>query len=257
MHAADEPTRHLLRKEALRPVTARDGDTTFTMPATEAVIRSIAVSAMKGRPMAQRTYLAHALAEDARYRAERREDFDFWIDYRDRMLADIAECHRNGKPASDPTRRPDDMRFDHVTLEVRFLGAWNASTKMWLDGVIALRDYSLIRSFEYDGPCSKVTDTSGGVGMFLLVYAAMESLVPPRLKLDDGEFMRRGWAHARASPAERRTSIVAMAAKAKLAAPAPRRRRQDWSPSISLAELRDHWVLPQLPPGTAVVDKAH
>ncbi|MEW4466338.1 DUF5681 domain-containing protein [Parasphingorhabdus sp. JC815] len=65
-HPAAHPTRELMRSEALRPVTTREGDQQVQMPASQAVIRALGIAAIKGGPMAQRTYLDMVKAEDER-----------------------------------------------------------------------------------------------------------------------------------------------------------------------------------------------
>ena len=53
-----QPTDGLILEEAYRPVTIREGDRVIELPAIQAAVRSLAISAMKGSRLSQR-----ALAE--------------------------------------------------------------------------------------------------------------------------------------------------------------------------------------------------
>lgn len=50
-----QPTDGLILEEAYRPVTIREGEKIIELPAIQAAIRSLAISAMKGSRLSQRT----------------------------------------------------------------------------------------------------------------------------------------------------------------------------------------------------------
>ena len=64
---ANQPTDDLILEEAYRPVTIREGERTIELPAIQAAVRALAISAMKGSRLSQR-----ALAELVRNVEERK-----------------------------------------------------------------------------------------------------------------------------------------------------------------------------------------
>ena len=70
---ATKPTDSLILEEAYRPVTIREGDRVIELPAIQAAMRSLAISAMKGSRLSQR-----ALADMVRVVDERRTMEDFF-----------------------------------------------------------------------------------------------------------------------------------------------------------------------------------
>ena len=72
-HTPARPLKHLTKivlEEAARLIPLRDGDRTVTVPMLEAIIRRLAVDAVKGDPRAQRLFTEMlALSEDEAQRA--------------------------------------------------------------------------------------------------------------------------------------------------------------------------------------------
>ena len=64
---AHKPTDNLILEEAYRPVTIREGERTIELPAIQAAVRALAISAMKGSRLSQ-----CALAELVRTVEERK-----------------------------------------------------------------------------------------------------------------------------------------------------------------------------------------
>ncbi|MBK9010167.1 DUF5681 domain-containing protein [Novosphingobium sp.] len=122
---AIEPTRKLFREVASRPVMVREGERSFEIPITEAVIMALAKQAMQGGVLAQRTYLQYQLADDAIVAAAKRETFEYWRDYVRRKEVEIAKANAAGRQPPEPLPHPDDIRFDFATLGVRFVGPQN------------------------------------------------------------------------------------------------------------------------------------
>lgn len=193
-HPAAEPTRRLLRQEGLRPVRIREGDDTVEVPMTQAVIRSVGVAAIKGRPMAQRTYLDHITREDERYRKENREIFDFWLDYRTRCRQESADAEKRGKSPPDFVPHPDDITFDYTTFDVSFDGAVNADHKAAQDKRFALRDHYFALSF-YFGEFDRALRSPpvGTIGLLHAFSLKIDGSLPRRLRLLENGYEERAW----------------------------------------------------------------
>ncbi len=69
---AQQPTDNLILEEAYRPVTIREGERTLELPAIQAALRALAISAMKGSRLSQR-----ALAEFAQDRKRKKSKRKF------------------------------------------------------------------------------------------------------------------------------------------------------------------------------------
>jgi hypothetical protein len=188
--AARFPTREALRGEAGRHITVNDASGRQQVTTTQAVIRAMALAAMRGGVLAQRTYLEHQKAEDERHHRERRKSFDFWLDYQQRYRAQIATARDAGKAEPELLPHPDDIECDWATLGVRFVGPVDeeeaAATKWMLD----YRNLCFAMS-QYLGEEVCMPTVPGGegkVGPYLALFVIASRNLPPRLhSLRDGD----------------------------------------------------------------------
>jgi hypothetical protein len=111
-----------LLEEALRPITVREGEKTTTLPAIQALVRSMFRGAAGGDAKAQRFLLEHVvrveegratqagklLAAAAKYKEEAQQEFD--------------EAEKMGLPPPKIFPHPDDFIFDQATGSVRIEG---------------------------------------------------------------------------------------------------------------------------------------
>ncbi len=116
------PTAYVIRTEAERLVTIREGDRRYEITVREAVVRSLEREAMQGGILAQRTYLQYLMEEDKRVARKKRESFDFWRDYVEKARAAIARAQERGGPEPEFLPHPDDIRFGYTDLDVHFDG---------------------------------------------------------------------------------------------------------------------------------------
>jgi len=179
------PTREVLRAEAERIITINDASGRQQTTVREAVVRALALSAMRGGVYAQRTVLEYLEREDERLHRERRESYDFWQKYQEKSREAAAAAEKAGKPAPDLLPHPDDIVLDAYRLEVRFLGAVDEDGRK--AERIADRFYRL--GFEMaaylgeDNCLPTAEDKDGRIGLYMLLHLRGLTHLPPRLRV--------------------------------------------------------------------------
>lgn len=136
---AHQPTDNLILEEAYRPVTIREGDKVIELPAIQAAMRSLAISAMKGSRLSQR-----ALAELVRQVEDRKADERMTVmenafDYKQKWAAEIERCRQLGLEDPTPIPHPDDVIIDMRTGHVRTDGPLDEVEKRDWDKRLARR----------------------------------------------------------------------------------------------------------------------
>jgi hypothetical protein len=137
---AHQPTDRLILEEAYRLVTVREGDRTIELPAIQAAMRSLAISAMKGSRLSQKA-LADVVREvEDRHAREKWQVLENAFDYKLTWKAEIERCERLGIEAQFPLPHPDDVIIDFRKGEVRAEGPVDEIEKALYDEQIARRD---------------------------------------------------------------------------------------------------------------------
>ena len=130
----------LLREEAYRPVTIREGERTIELPAIQAVFRSMGVSAMKGNRFAQKTLAELVTSVEANDHQARMELFGSAVEYKHRWSEEIERCERLGQQPPRPIPHPDDMILDPSDGSVKFEGPQTKEQRDRLEEALARRD---------------------------------------------------------------------------------------------------------------------
>jgi Family of unknown function (DUF5681) len=109
-------------EEALRPITVREGDQVTTLPAIQAVLRSMFRAAASGDAKAQRHLLDLVARVESERSATAKDTFVNAVRYKEEMGQAIADSERRGRerPAFYPD--PDDVFLDMSTGEVTIEG---------------------------------------------------------------------------------------------------------------------------------------
>ncbi|MES2493238.1 MAG: DUF5681 domain-containing protein [Pseudomonadota bacterium] len=136
---AAKPTDDLILAEAYRLVTIREGDTTIELPAIQAAMRSLAISAMKGSRLSQK-----ALAEIVREVEQRHLDthqtaLENAFEYKQRWTEELKRRDRLGIVEPDPVPHPDDISINLRTGRVRTEGPLDEVEKAEWDLRLARR----------------------------------------------------------------------------------------------------------------------
>lgn len=107
-----EPTARLILEEAYRPVSIREGNEVFEIPAIQAVMRAMGVAAMKGNRLSQKTLAEMVQRVEAAEKASRIENLESFLSYKMKWTEEIERCQRAGLPDPAPLPHPDDVILD-------------------------------------------------------------------------------------------------------------------------------------------------
>lgn len=146
---ADEPTASFILEEAYRPVTIREGDKVIELPAIQAVMRAMGVSAMKGNRLAQATLAEIVQRIESSRKADQMMMFENAFEYKQHWTREIERCRKAGLPIPEPLPHPDDIIINMRTGEVRTEGPMSAEEKASYDERIARRTEAQEEVSEY------------------------------------------------------------------------------------------------------------
>jgi hypothetical protein len=140
--AAFQPTQDMMLREGYRIVTVREGDKTSKMPAFQATMRDLWLSAMKGNRQAQRMALDSMNKIERERRVLHVELYEAAVEYKSRLVQEFALSVEAGVPRSDPIPHPDDIEINARTGAVRFLGPVSPEEMTELREIIRHRDFA-------------------------------------------------------------------------------------------------------------------
>ncbi len=181
---ARHPTREILRREAARQITVTDATGRHDVSTTAAVLRALALGALRGGVLAQRTYLEYQQREDDRYHGERKERFEFWQTYQERQRAHIAAALKAGGPVPEIIPHPDDIVLDYHSLDVTFLGAMDEDGRAREKKTEAFQELAFEMSHYLDEghQPGRKDDDDYQLGAFMLLHISARITLPPRLR---------------------------------------------------------------------------
>ena len=131
---ASQPTDNLILEEAYRPVTIREGERTIELPAIQAAVRALAISAMKGSRLSQRALAELVRTVEDRKSSEHQTTLENAFEYKLQWTRELERRRASGSELPDPVPHPDDIIIDlrsgHVKtegpLDVLEKKAWDA-----------------------------------------------------------------------------------------------------------------------------------
>ena len=135
-----QPTDNLILEEAYRPVTIREGERTIELPAIQAAVRALAISAMKGSRLSQRALAELVRAVEDRKSDERLTMMENAFEYKQKWTEELARRKRNEINEPDPIPHPDDIIIDMRTGHVKTEGPLDELEKKAWDERLARRD---------------------------------------------------------------------------------------------------------------------
>ncbi len=125
----EERLKNIILTEAYRTIKIREGEKNVTLSMAEAVLRSISVSAAKGKPRAQRLFTQ--LLEKTELANKRLADewLQTAIEYKIGWEQEIERRKHLGLPDADPIPHPDHIEIDMKTGEVIIKGPFTPEEK--------------------------------------------------------------------------------------------------------------------------------
>jgi hypothetical protein len=136
---ACQPTDSLILEEAYRPVTIREGDKVIELPAIQAAVRSLAISAMKGSRLSQRALAELVRQVEDRKASEHLTALENAFEYKQKWTTELERRRRMGLTEPDPIPHPDDIVIDMRSGRVRTEGPLDEREKREWDERLARR----------------------------------------------------------------------------------------------------------------------
>lgn len=134
------PAEELLREEAYRKVTLREGGELIELPAIQAVFRAMSISALKGNRFAQRTLADLVTGLEARDAESRNELLSVAVEYKERWTEQLKRSEALGEPPPQPVPHPDDIIVNPRTGEVTIEGPQTDEERAHYDKALQRRD---------------------------------------------------------------------------------------------------------------------
>jgi hypothetical protein len=134
-----QPTDGLILEEAYRPVSIREGDKVIELPAIQAAVRALAISAMKGSRLSQRALSELVLQVEDRKASERLTMMENALEYKQKWTAELDRRRRTGSSEPDPVPHPDDIIINMYTGHVHTAGPIDEREKRDWDNRLARR----------------------------------------------------------------------------------------------------------------------
>lgn len=117
-----QPTDSLVLEEAYRMVTIREGEKLIELPAVQAAVRSLAISAMKGSRLAQRDLAELVRQVEHRKSREHLSALENALEYKLKWAAELKRRRIHGIEEADPIPHPDDIVIDMRNGKLRTEG---------------------------------------------------------------------------------------------------------------------------------------
>lgn len=136
---AEQPTDLLILEEAYRPVKVRDGDTTIELPAIQAAMRALTLSAMKGSRLSQKALADIVRTVEDRLSTQRTMMMENALEYKQKWTAEIERCKRADLPVPTPIPDPEDIIIDMRSGKVTTEGPLDEREKAKWDERLARR----------------------------------------------------------------------------------------------------------------------
>ena len=134
-----QPTDSLILEEAYRPVTIREGDKIIELPAIQAAVRSLAISAMKGSRLSQRALSDLVQQVEERKASQHMTIMENALEYKQKWTAELERRRLHDIILPDPMPHPDDIIIDMRSGDVRMEGPLDDREKRAWDERLARR----------------------------------------------------------------------------------------------------------------------
>lgn len=129
----EERLRDIVIAEAYRTIKVKDGGRDVSVPMAQAVVRSIAVNAVRGDQRSQKMFTDLVNTTEAKNKKLHDEYSQTMIDYKHSREEEIERCKLMGIKPPEPVPHPDDIKIDFSTGQVRITGPFTREEKVTWD----------------------------------------------------------------------------------------------------------------------------
>ena len=187
---AHQPTDNLILAEAYRPVTIREGERTIELPAIQAAVRSLAISAMKGSRLSQRTLAELVRTVEERKSSEHMSAMENAFEYKQNWSEELERRRSSGiTDLPDPIPHPEDIIIDLRSGHVKTAGPLDELEKKAWDERLARRDEAQVEVTMFAEKYRKARSQKSKT-MWLVewhfeqrIFDLINDFMPPRYKI--------------------------------------------------------------------------
>ena len=125
----EERFKTLIMEEAYRTVKMKDGDKEITIPIAQAIVRSMAVNAVRGDQRSQKTFTDLVSWVETDNKAHYDEYAQAMLDYKFDWEREFERLKALGLPIPDLPLHPDEITVDEETGLIKVRGTFNREEK--------------------------------------------------------------------------------------------------------------------------------
>jgi hypothetical protein len=129
----EERLRDIVIAEAYRTIKVKDGGRDVSVPMAQAVVRSMAVNAVRGDQRSQKMFTDLLNTTEAKNKKLHDEYSQTMIDYKHSWEEGIERCKLMGIKPPEPVPHPDHIKIDLSTGQVRIVGPFTREEKVKWD----------------------------------------------------------------------------------------------------------------------------
>lgn len=129
----EERLRDIVIAEAYRTIKVKDGGRDVTVPMAQAVMRSIAVNAVRGDQRSQKMFTDLVNTTEAKNKKLHDEYVQTMIDYKYSWEDEIERCKLIGIKPPEPVPHPDHIKIDLSTGKILITGPFTREEKVTWD----------------------------------------------------------------------------------------------------------------------------
>jgi Family of unknown function (DUF5681) len=153
----EERLRDIVMQEAYRTIKVKDGTKEVSVPMAQAVVRSIAVNAVRGDQRSQKMFTDLVNTTEAKNKKLHDDFLETMIEYKLGWEAEIEHHKRLGLNPPEPVPHPDHIKIDMATGQVKLTGPFTKDEKVEWDKLKKRKDDSIkaIKAYEEELKNSK------------------------------------------------------------------------------------------------------
>ena len=129
----EERLRDIVIAEAYRTIKVKDGGRDVSVPMAQAVVRSIAVNAVRGDQRSQKMFTDLLNTTEAKNKKLHDEYVQTMIDYKHSWEEEIERCKLIGIKPPEPVPHPDHIKIDLSTGKILITGPFTREEKVKWD----------------------------------------------------------------------------------------------------------------------------
>lgn len=183
---ADGPSNSQFEQEIYRLLQLHENGKPVELPASQALLRSMVATALKGNRLAQKQLYELLKAEEQKAFEQTIKQYSHYADLKAKHEAIIAKARAQGLPEPELYPHPDDILLDPTTAKVKIIGPRNPDQVPIFKNGLIVWEYFLTLSAYLFVTNDKLEIEIGGIkGCAAYAMTVLVQLfLPPRMRVD-------------------------------------------------------------------------